>query len=33
MYDVGHFPWLDRPDDFWRIITDFVAGASAGQTR
>jgi proline iminopeptidase len=33
MHDVGHFPWLDRPDDFWRIVTDFVAGASAGQTR
>jgi pimeloyl-ACP methyl ester carboxylesterase len=24
---AGHFPWLDRPDDYWPLLTEFVAGA------
>jgi proline iminopeptidase len=24
---AGHFPWLDRPDDYWSTITRFVATA------
>jgi len=22
---AGHFPWLDRPDAYWPLITSFVA--------
>jgi pimeloyl-ACP methyl ester carboxylesterase len=24
---AGHFPWLDRPDRYWPLVTEFVAGA------
>jgi proline iminopeptidase len=25
---AGHFPWMDVPDTYWPLITDFVASAS-----
>jgi pimeloyl-ACP methyl ester carboxylesterase len=25
---AGHFPWLDRPDLYWPLITAFVAGVN-----
>jgi pimeloyl-ACP methyl ester carboxylesterase len=27
--DAGHFPWLDRPDHYWSLITDFIAAATS----
>jgi pimeloyl-ACP methyl ester carboxylesterase len=27
---AGHFPWLDRPERCWSLITEFVAAATAG---
>ena len=36
---AGHFPWLDVPDDYWRVIGAFVtevdalARASSGHVR
>ncbi len=29
--DAGHFPWLDRPDDYWSIVGGFVASVTSGQ--
>ena len=26
---AGHFPWLDRPDHLWPIVTSFVTDATA----
>jgi proline iminopeptidase len=26
----GHFPWIEQPDDFRRVIADFLAGPSSG---
>lgn len=26
--DAGHFPWLDRPDQFWPTLTGYLAGSS-----
>lgn len=26
--DAGHFPWLDRPDHYWPLITGFVMAAA-----
>jgi len=26
---AGHFPWLDRPDDYWPAVSTFVAAAGA----
>jgi len=27
---AGHFPWLDRPDRYWPLITAFVAATARG---
>jgi proline iminopeptidase len=27
--DAGHFPWLDRPHEYWSVIGAFVSGALA----
>jgi pimeloyl-ACP methyl ester carboxylesterase len=26
--EAGHFPWLDSPGAYWRVIDEFVATAS-----
>ena len=26
---AGHFPWLDDPETYWRVITDFVKSVGA----
>ena len=26
---AGHFPWLDRPDHYWSIVSTFVAAATS----
>ena len=28
---AGHFPWLDDPETYWRVITDFVKSVGAGR--
>lgn len=28
---AGHFPWLDRPDRYWSLITTFVTAATPGR--
>jgi pimeloyl-ACP methyl ester carboxylesterase len=28
---AGHFPWLDRPDEYWPRITAFATTAAAGR--
>jgi pimeloyl-ACP methyl ester carboxylesterase len=30
---AGHFPWLDRPDEYWRLLSDFITQASAARPR
>jgi pimeloyl-ACP methyl ester carboxylesterase len=25
---AGHFPWLDNPDAYWRVIGDFLASVT-----
>jgi pimeloyl-ACP methyl ester carboxylesterase len=25
---AGHFTWLDAPDRYWSVLTDFIAGAT-----
>jgi pimeloyl-ACP methyl ester carboxylesterase len=27
--EAGHFPWLDRPDRLWPVVTSFVSDATA----
>jgi pimeloyl-ACP methyl ester carboxylesterase len=27
--EAGHFPWLDRPDRLWPVVTSFVTDATA----
>jgi pimeloyl-ACP methyl ester carboxylesterase len=27
--DAGHFPWLDRPDHYWSLISTFIAAATS----
>ena len=27
--DAGHFPWLDRPDGYWALLTSWLAGKGA----
>lgn len=29
---AGHFPWLDAPDRYWAIISEFVESAAGGPT-
>jgi proline iminopeptidase len=29
--DAGHFPWLDRPENFWRIVTEFIGQTQAAE--
>jgi pimeloyl-ACP methyl ester carboxylesterase len=29
---AGHFPWLDRPDEYWSIIGGFVDAVTRQQT-
>lgn len=25
---AGHFPWKDAPDEYWGVLTEFVASAT-----
>jgi pimeloyl-ACP methyl ester carboxylesterase len=29
IHGAGHFAWLDRPDDYWLVLTGFVASMNA----
>lgn len=28
---AGHFPWLDRPDEYWALMSDFITHARASR--
>jgi pimeloyl-ACP methyl ester carboxylesterase len=30
---AGHFPWLDRPDEYWPLLSDFITQAGAVRPR
>jgi proline iminopeptidase len=32
MDGVGHFPWLDRPDEYWAVLTSFLGDVGARLT-
>jgi pimeloyl-ACP methyl ester carboxylesterase len=27
--NAGHFPWLDRPEEYWRVLSDFIGEGSS----
>jgi pimeloyl-ACP methyl ester carboxylesterase len=31
--EAGHFPWKDRPEAYWRVVTEFVASVAARSAR